>query len=273
MDVTCQKVCTIFPKNLDNKKLGTWDGATLSASVFLDVASVEAASICDTLAGQVNTDTNLQYAKVIHEKYGTDEEKIYDVFIQETLCEEMKHGLNYAERNTLALSRTSTGIISPYESRKMYAQTRLGNGVLRRQWLIKQYCGEQHENEYLRVVEELNAKLTTLMIGPHPKAGIERVIWHALEEEGTKEEYLILLQLIAVQTQSKPNASIAEHADHLRAVIATKNEGDIRLFIQKIIAAEFTDDILQTPFCALDAQGNLVRHAGTMDEFAEWMDT
>jgi hypothetical protein len=59
------------------------------------------------------------------------------------------------------------------------------------------------------------------------------------------------------------------HGNTLSLTYIHPNE--LRLLAQEVLAGEFKNQsFLQTPFCALDEQGNLVRHENTHDEFAAW---
>jgi hypothetical protein len=247
---------TMYPTSLSGGNLGHWDTVFREAVIFRDEARAYARKVIDAA-------TNPRLAELPVGALGSYVSQRYDldaaqtVFERLALCEEVKHGINHMKKERAG------GELAFIEQRLA------SNGLLRRisERVLKSSSPESALSKEFSMIEECDAKLMRMIAGPDP--ALEVLFTQSQFQSGlAQSDYEHLGQLLCRYTMEESNdgPSMRAHMQNL----ATLPANELRSLAMHIYTHEFNGSIEDTPFCTIDKEGNLVRHAGTLDEFSEW---
>jgi hypothetical protein len=177
-----------------------------------------------------------------------------------TLCEEIKHELNFRRR----LKEDPPS--GPDHIPNKFIENRLRReGSLHRLWLN---CHTDDERVALRrSIEEVNAKLVVTTFGPDPELSIAHLQGHLLQAQkrmaGVPTDYELLGELLSLRQMPVDTAQRPRERDRA-------NERRLRLRSFELLQKEFSENWSDTPFCILNQNGCLQPHEKTHPMFAQW---
>jgi hypothetical protein len=271
------RVSIIDPVQHVSDTSGFWDVAMCNAFVLRDRVEHLARVYRGVVNGELpaTLPTFVAHAQYMCSRY--DAGNLAAVMESATLCEETKHGIN-GIRRLAADERRGFG---SRDSKPAYARERLRDGGF-----AKNVYGKFVDPSYYAVatnkpvalhvsnmVEETNAKLFDMMVGPDPHHSLYEIVAH--HESMTRknpqdiqlDDKCFALMLLNMHSgRPVPPAQLQVAGQQL----LKRSAEEIRLIAKRTIMNEYTESIDENPFCAVSHDGKLIRHPGTQEMFATW---
>lgn len=281
-EISYAVVSIVYPTGLAENPGGLWQADARRAIVFRDTIESNAAEYAEMASGILPNLYNAEgkaLVRYVTDSYGGPE--LATMLERSTLCEEVKHGINCARRGA-ETPLTAEGDVHVREQYRLFNNKRLSAGGFLRashEDILAESVddGDSHSYRDHSSLEECNAKLTEIAVGPDPQYSMRLALSNftagvasgeTLDHKRSDNEALLLLLCDYSGGSCGTVGEVVEHIERLCAL----PKGELRLLAKRAFEAEFDEVLEDTPFCVPDVEGKLVRHPGTRDDFAAWAD-